>query len=106
MCSVVPLMGSKILPLRQFGQIFTLVTIISFVFAYGFFNALMMVAGPLTTRREASSSTPSGAAGPVAGAIDDAKIESVQLELADEAAWEMMSETERERRLWEEGLVA
>jgi putative flippase GtrA len=95
LCSVVPLLGSKIAPLRQFGLIFTFVTVVSFVFSIGFFNLLLMAAGPLKTRREALGA--SAAAGGDAGAgreghdarnRDDATIQAAQLEMTEQAAWD------------------
>jgi len=82
LCSVLPLLGAQLSPLRQFGRIFTIVTLISFFYAYCFFNAFMMVAGPLVSRR-----------GPHAD--DDIDIQSAQLESADAASWDMWSEAEK-----------
>jgi hypothetical protein len=47
--ALAPLLFSHLLPLREFARIFTLVTIISFIFAVVFLVALMW-AGPLQTR--------------------------------------------------------
>jgi hypothetical protein len=44
--SVLPLLGANLAPLRQFGVIFTMVTLISYGFTMGFFLALLMLAGP------------------------------------------------------------
>ena len=50
LCAVVPLMGSEMLPLRQFGIIFVIVSVVSFAFTMLFFNPLLMIAGPMHTR--------------------------------------------------------
>ena len=47
--AVLPLLFAQLLPLRQFGKVFVMVSIISFVFAV-FFLAILMVVGPLRTR--------------------------------------------------------
>ena len=49
LCSVLPLAGSKMLPLRQFGIIFTIVSIVAYAFTMLFFNPLLMLVGPLHT---------------------------------------------------------
>ena len=90
---MLPLLGSQLLPLRQFGIIFTIVTIISFWFAFGFFNALMMILGPLGTR--ANGAPEDTAAGTHATLSDDLLIQAAQNEVADEVAWEL--ETEKAR---------
>lgn len=46
LAAVLPLLGAAILPLRMFGMIFTVVSCVALVFALGFFNAILMVAGP------------------------------------------------------------
>jgi len=91
LCSVLPLLGSRLLPLRQFGSIFTIVTLVSFMFSYGFFNAFMMTVGPLKTRPRVLNDAPSTAA----AARDDADIQAAQLEVADEVAWELEREKEQ-----------
>ena len=48
LCAVVPLLWAKMLPLRQFGIIFTLVAILSLFFTLGFFGTLLMIGGPGT----------------------------------------------------------
>ena len=47
--ALTPLLFSHLLPLREFGQIFFLVTLISFAFSIAFLTALMAI-GPLRTR--------------------------------------------------------
>ena len=54
LCSVLPLVGSKLIPLRQFGLIFTIVSIVAYAFTMLFFNPLLMLVGPLHTRRVTS----------------------------------------------------
>uniref|UniRef100_A0A7S2BM76 SSD domain-containing protein n=1 Tax=Haptolina brevifila TaxID=156173 RepID=A0A7S2BM76_9EUKA len=81
LCSVVPLMGAKLNPLRQFGTIFTIVTIISTVFALGFFNAFVMASGPLKTRKHSLRESMLG--GPSSSVRDDANIQAAQLEAAN-----------------------
>jgi len=85
LCSVLPLLGGRLAPLRQFGRIFTVVTVVSFLFSYGFFNAFLMAAGSLITRTE----------GPRVDADDDAEIQDAQLVSADEAGWDMLSENDK-----------
>jgi len=46
LCAVTPLLWARIQPLRSFGLIFAIVSVISLIFALGFFNALLMIAGP------------------------------------------------------------
>jgi len=46
LCAVVPLLFAQMLPLRQFGIIFSLVAALSLVFSLGFFATLMMMVGP------------------------------------------------------------
>lgn len=72
--SVAPLLASKLPPFRQFGFIFTMVTLVSVAFALGFFNALMMSICPLRTRLDAPDSHDTGAARGSA-ARDDANIQ-------------------------------
>ena len=57
--AVMPLLWAQLLPLRQFGTVFALVTVISLAFAF-FFLAILMVIGPLRTR--AGARTPGPAA--------------------------------------------
>jgi hypothetical protein len=45
LCAVMPLLWAKMLPLRQFGIIFTLVAVLSLFFSIGFFGTLMMLFG-------------------------------------------------------------
>lgn len=52
LASVSPLLFAQLLPLREFGQIFVLVTCISLCFSVAFLTCLMM-AGPKMTRRQA-----------------------------------------------------
>ena len=47
--AVSPLLGAQLLILREFGQIFVIVTLVSLVFAIGFL-VLLMAAGPRRTR--------------------------------------------------------
>ena len=49
LCATLPLLVARMEPLREFGAIFTLVTLASLAFALVAFVALMMVAGPLYT---------------------------------------------------------
>jgi len=85
LCSVVPLLGAKILPFRQFGTIFTIVTLISLLFSLAFFNAFLMAAGPLQTRPDQRGSRPPRST----ASRDDADIQAAQLEVADEVADEV-----------------
>jgi predicted RND superfamily exporter protein len=79
LCSVLPLLGARLQPLRQFGIIFTLVAIISFLFAMGFFNSAMMIAGPLRTRASISTD----AASTTQLQQDDAAIQAAQEEMVE-----------------------
>jgi len=85
LCSVVPLLGAKILPFRQFGIIFTIVTLISLLFSLAFFNAFLMAAGPLQTRPDQLGPRPPRST----ASRDDANIQAAQLEVADEVADEV-----------------
>ena len=46
LCAVLPLLGTTMLPLRLFGVIFSVVSLVSVAIAMGFFNALLAVFGP------------------------------------------------------------
>ena len=80
--AVLPLLGARIAPLRQFGRIFTVVTVISFVYSYGFFNAFLMSMGALSTRATTI-------------AQDDADIQSAHADRADDVGWEDVPEEEK-----------
>jgi putative flippase GtrA len=80
--AVLPLLGARIVPLRQFGRIFTVVTVISFVYSYGFFNAFLMSMGALSTRATTI-------------AQDDADIQSAHADRADDVGWEDVPEEEK-----------
>ena len=58
--AVMPLLWAQLLPLRQFGTVFALVTVISLAFAF-FFLAILMVIGPLRTRAGARAPGPAAA---------------------------------------------
>ena len=53
LAAVSPLLFAQLLPLREFGQIFTMVTMISLSFSLAFLTLLMMF-GPKMTRRRAA----------------------------------------------------
>ncbi|KOO30192.1 patched domain-containing protein 2 [Chrysochromulina tobinii] len=72
--AVLPLLGARIAPLRQFGRIFTVVTVISFVYSYGFFNAFLMSMGALSTRSTTI-------------AQDEADIQSAHADRADDVGF-------------------
>jgi len=91
LCSVMPLLGSKLMPLRQFGAIFTLVAFISYVFAIGLFNTFLMAAGPKVTRETSAPEEEETAAPSEPGLVrapshgqqlvrDDASIQAAQLD--------------------------
>jgi len=80
--AVLPLLGARIAPLRQFGRIFTVVTVISFVYSYGFFNAFLMSMGALSTRSTTI-------------AQDEADIQSAHADRADDVGWEDVPEEEK-----------
>jgi predicted exporter len=61
--AVMPLLWAQLLPLRQFGTVFALVTVISLAFAF-FFLAILMVIGPLRTRAGARAPGPAAAQRP------------------------------------------
>ena len=61
--AVMPLLWAQLLPLRQFGTVFALVTVISLAFAF-FFLAILMVIGPLRTRAGARAPGPAAAQQP------------------------------------------
>ena len=63
--AVMPLLWAQLLPLRQFGTVFALVTVISLAFAF-FFLAILMVIGPLRTRAGARAPGPAAAQQPYA----------------------------------------
>ena len=63
--AVLPLLWAQLLPLRQFGTVFALVTLISLAFAF-FFLGILMVIGPLRTRAGARAPRPAPAQGPYA----------------------------------------
>ena len=63
--AVLPLLWAQLLPLRQFGTVFALVTLISLAFAF-FFLGILMVIGPLRTRAGARAPPPAAAQGPYA----------------------------------------
>ena len=63
--AVLPLLWAQLLPLRQFGTVFALVTLISLAFAF-FFLGILMVIGPLRTRAGARAPRPAAAQGPYA----------------------------------------
>eukprot|EP00966_Prymnesium_polylepis_P130930 3028038-Prymnesium_polylepis.1 len=58
LCAVLPLLASKLLPLREFGAIFVVVALVSYAFAMLFFQPLMMLAGPRRTRRAGTQRPP------------------------------------------------
>jgi len=92
--SVVPLLGAKLYPLRQFGIIFTIVTCISTAFALGFFNVILMASGPLKTRkhgfgRDTRTAGASSPARKTALEQDDTAIQAAQLEAADDVGGEL-----------------
>ena len=80
--AVLPLLGAKIAPLRQFGRIFTVVTVISFVYSYGFFNAFLMSMGALSTRAKTIVQ-------------DDVDLQSAHADRADDVGWEDVPEEEK-----------
>jgi len=51
LAAVAPLLVAQLLPLREFGQIFALVTCVSLFFSVGFLCALMLI-GPRQTRKD------------------------------------------------------
>ena len=63
--AVLPLLWAQLLPLRQFGAVFALVTLISLAFAF-FFLAILMLIGPLRTRAGARAPRAAAAQGPYA----------------------------------------